>query len=171
LANIKGIQTEQKSFTGLYLFNRENKKDFQLEKMYCHPSGKMVLFVANEINSSNPGSSKSPQLLFYDVDRNETYFEKLNINFSIQCIEFMDDCYPYSNVTQDIAPQLRDKFYSMLIGCKNGDLFYVEVLLNEPFRLDCSKIYSFVMRGNSFNAELSSLKKIKLFIPKQSDKK
>lgn len=139
--------------------------------MYCHSSGKMVLFVANEINSSNSASSKSPQLLFYDVENNETYSEKLDINFSIQCIEFLDECFPYSNVTQDIAPQLKDRFYAMLVGCKNGDLFYVEVLLNEPFRLDCSKIYSFVMRGSSFNAELSSLKKIKLFVPKNSEKK
>lgn len=132
-----------------------------------HESGKLMVLAALEKGDSD----KKTKLLFYLVETNETFFEPLDLRSTVQCMEFLDCFYPSSPEAMKMDPALREKFYSMLVGCRNGDLFLVSFFNSDPYRIESSKIFSFVRKTTHGNAELSSVKKVKAFSPQNSQKK
>lgn len=114
---------------------------------------------------------KNSKLLFYSVETNETFFEPLEMRSTIQCIEFLDCFYPTSPEVSAMDPALRDQYFCLLVGCRNGDLYFVSFFNSDPYRVEAAKIHNFVRKSAQGNAELSSIKKIKAFAPKDSDKK
>ena len=162
------MHSETRSFTALNYFSiTSQEKSFNTEKFFAHESGDIVVLIAQE-----KGDTKNmSKILFYSVSSNETFYDSIDINSNIQCIEFLDKLYPYSPEIQAMDPELREKQYSLLMGCRNGDLFYVQFMNTQPFQISAIKIYNFVRTSNQGNAELSSIKKIKVFAPKGSLKK
>ena len=158
---------EQKSFTAKYLFKNEQKKLFDLDKLFAHPKGNLITLVTTEIDSTD----KSNKILFHCLDSKDTFYEPMDIKSPIQCLEYLDDFYEYTPGVMEMDPRIREKFYCFLLGCKNGDLFFVSFLANEPFKVESELIYNFVKKSRSGNAELSSIKKIKVFAPKEGSNK
>ena len=165
---IKSIHSETRSFTALnYIFKNSQEKSFTTEKFFAHESGNLIVLAALEKNNTD----KNTNILFYSVINNETFFEPLDIKSTVQCIEFLDCFYPTSPDVQSMDVKIRNRMYSLLLGCKNGDLYFVTFYNNDPYRIEGDKIFNFVKTSNQGNAELCSIKKIKAFAPKNSKSK
>jgi 3-dehydroquinate synthase class II len=165
---IKNVHSETRSFTALNYFSKaSSEKSFSTEKFFAHEGGDIVVLIAQEKGDIKNTS----KVLFYSIDSNETYYEPIDINSNVQCIEFLDKLYAYTPDIQSMDPELLAKQYSLLMGCRNGDLYYVQFMNTTPFQISAIKIHNFVRTSNQGNAELSSIKKIKVFAPKNSAKK
>lgn len=139
-----------------------------ISKMYAHPSGRILLISVQENSES---SNKKYKTLFYSVLKDQSFLSRDSINSNIQCVEFLDHLLPHSKEFTEMDANLGNKFYACLLGCKNGDLYYASFFNEDPVRVELIRLYGFVRKSNSGNAQMSSIKIIKLFVPKHSEKR
>lgn len=168
LQNVQKFQNEGRSFTSLFKKYNNPESEIMISKIFPHPSGRIVLASVKE---NSEFSKKKFKTMFYSVLKNQSFLSEESTSANIQCVEFLDAILPYSEEFKNLESQKQNKFYSCLLGCKNGDLFYASFFNDEPVRVELKKIFGFVRKSNNGNAQMCSLKIIKLFVPEKSQKR